>query len=35
VRRYTLAESPVWAHPAVIGNQILVKGLDTLALWSF
>lgn len=35
VRRYTIADSPVWAHPAVVGNQILVKDLEKLALWSF
>lgn len=35
VRRYTIADSPVWAHPAVVGNQILVKDLEKLAMWTF
>jgi outer membrane protein assembly factor BamB len=35
VKRYTLAESPVWAHPALVGSGIIVKDLDTLAYWVF
>ena len=35
VKRYTLAESPVWAHPALVGGGIIVKDLDTLAYWVF
>jgi outer membrane protein assembly factor BamB len=35
VRRYSIADSPVWAHPAVVGNQILVKDLEKLISWSF
>ncbi len=35
VKRYTLAESPVWAHPALVGGGIVVKDLDTLAYWVF
>jgi outer membrane protein assembly factor BamB len=35
VRRYTVAESAVWAHPAVVGDQIVVKDVDTLTVWSF
>lgn len=27
---YTVATSPTWAHPVVIGNRILVKDLDSL-----
>ena len=35
VKRYTLAESSVWAHPALVGGGIVVKDLDTLAYWVF
>ena len=35
VKRYTLAESPVWAHPALVGGGIVVKDLDSLAYWVF
>jgi outer membrane protein assembly factor BamB len=34
VGKYTVAESETWAHPAVIGKQILVKDKSALALWS-
>jgi outer membrane protein assembly factor BamB len=34
VRKYTVADSPVWAHPAIIGNGILIKDSTMLALWS-
>jgi outer membrane protein assembly factor BamB len=35
VKRYTLAESAVWAHPALVGGGILVKDVDTLSYWMF
>ena len=35
VKRYTLAESPVWAHPVLVGNGIVVKDAETLAYWVF
>lgn len=35
LRRYQVAESPTWAHPVVLGGQLLVKDAETLALWSF
>jgi outer membrane protein assembly factor BamB len=34
IKRYSIADSAVWAHPAVIGNQILVKDVDKLILWT-
>jgi outer membrane protein assembly factor BamB len=34
VKRYPTAESAVWSHPAVSGNTILVKGVDTLICWT-
>jgi hypothetical protein len=35
VKRYTLAESPVWAHPVLVAGGIVVKDVDTLAYWAF
>jgi outer membrane protein assembly factor BamB len=35
VRRYQLAPSALWAHPAITGNSIIVKDADTLICWSF
>jgi outer membrane protein assembly factor BamB len=32
VRRYTVADSPTWAHPVVVGNRVLIKDASTLAL---
>jgi outer membrane protein assembly factor BamB len=34
VRRYTVAESPTWAHPLVFDRGIAIKDLDSLALWN-
>lgn len=31
VAEYTVASSPTWAHPVVLGNRILVKDENTLA----
>lgn len=33
-RRYQVADSPTWAHPVVFGNTIMIKDVNTLALWS-
>jgi outer membrane protein assembly factor BamB len=35
VRRYTVAESPVWAHPVPAENGVLIKDAETLAYWTF
>ena len=35
VRRYQIAESVVWAHPAITGNSIIVKDVDQVICWSF
>jgi outer membrane protein assembly factor BamB len=35
IKRYTLADSPVWAHPALAGTGIVVKDLESLAFWKF
>ena len=34
VRRYTIADSATWAHPAYAGRTIAVKDVDTLIVWS-
>nr|MBA2303923.1 PQQ-binding-like beta-propeller repeat protein [Acidobacteriota bacterium] len=35
VRKYTIADSPIWAHPAFSGRGILVKGVENLSYWTF
>jgi outer membrane protein assembly factor BamB len=35
LKKYTVAQSPTWAHPALAGNQILVKDLKSLTVWRF
>jgi outer membrane protein assembly factor BamB len=35
VRRYEVAQSAVWAHPALTGNSIVVKDADKVICWSF
>lgn len=35
VRRYQIADSAVWAHPAITGSSIIVKDLDKVICWSF
>jgi hypothetical protein len=33
LKKYTVADSPTWAHPVVLGARVLVKDRDSLALW--
>ena len=35
VRRYQIAQSAVWAHPAVAGRSLLIKDVDKLICWGF
>jgi outer membrane protein assembly factor BamB len=35
VKRYTVAESPVWAHPAVVDMGLLIKDEASLTYWVF
>jgi outer membrane protein assembly factor BamB len=35
VRRYTVADSATWAHPAFAGRSIVVKDVDKLTVWTF
>ena len=32
-RIYTVADSPVWAHPALLGGRLLIKDKTKLTLW--
>jgi outer membrane protein assembly factor BamB len=32
VKKYTVAPSPTWAHPAIIGNRLLIKDASSLIL---
>lgn len=32
--RYKVADTPTWAHPVVLGGQILIKDKSSLALWT-
>jgi hypothetical protein len=34
LKKYTVAKSPTWAHPAVADNQIVVKDLKSLTLYA-
>jgi outer membrane protein assembly factor BamB len=33
VARYKVADSATWAHPAIVGNKILIKDAKSLAMW--
>lgn len=35
VKRYTIADSAMWAHPAFVGRTIIVKDVDKLIAWTF
>ena len=35
VKRYTVADSAMWAHPAFAGGFIVVKDVDKLIAWGF
>ena len=35
IKRYTVAESPVWAHPVPAGRGVLIKDAEKLAFWVF
>lgn len=34
LRHYTVADSPTWAHPLILRKGVVIKDLNTLALWS-
>ena len=35
IKRYTVAESPIWAHPAPAGRGFLIKDAEKLVYWVF
>jgi len=35
VKRYTVADSAMWAHPAFAGRNIVVKDVEKLIVWGF
>ena len=35
VKRYTIADSATWAHPAFEGRSIVVKDVDKVIVWSY
>jgi outer membrane protein assembly factor BamB len=35
IRRYTVAESPIWTHPAPAGSGVIIKDENALAYWTF
>ena len=35
VRRYRIAQSALWAHPAITGRVIIVKDVDSVICRSF
>lgn len=35
VKQYTVADSPTWSQPVILGNNILIKDAETLTLWNF
>ena len=34
VKRYDIADSTTWAHPALVGNQLFVRDANSLTLWT-
>lgn len=34
IRRYTVADSPAYAHPVVLADGVLIKDVKTLTRWS-
>jgi outer membrane protein assembly factor BamB len=34
IRRYELSSSPVWAHPVLLRDAIVVRDIDSIAVWS-
>jgi outer membrane protein assembly factor BamB len=34
LRRYKLASSPTWAHPALLGDAVVVRDAESLSVWA-
>jgi len=35
LKKYSVADSPTWAHPVIVGNRVLIKDASNLALLGF
>jgi outer membrane protein assembly factor BamB len=35
IKKYTVASSQTWAHPAIAGKRVLIKDEQTLAMWGW
>jgi len=35
VKKYSVAQSPTWAHPVIVGKRLLIKDASSLALMGF
>jgi outer membrane protein assembly factor BamB len=33
VKRYKVAESQTWAHPVVLGSDLVIRDADSIAVW--
>jgi outer membrane protein assembly factor BamB len=34
-KRYTVADSATWAHPALVGDRLVIKDAQAVTVWSF
>jgi len=34
LKKYSVADSPTWAHPVLVGSRVLIKDASSLALLS-
>lgn len=34
IRRFKVADSPTWAHPVVLGSELVIRSADSIAVWS-
>ena len=32
---YSVSDQPTWAHPAIVGNRVIIKDKSTLACWTW
>ena len=35
IQRYTVANSPTWAHPVILNRGIVIKDAEKLTFWSW
>ena len=34
LRRYKVAEGQTWAHPVLLGRDVVIRDADSVAVWS-